>query len=99
MYTIYIEIDVNKVPTGKAEEMLNQHRAWFKTFFDAGKFLMIGPCPDVPGTGLIIAHAESHEEIEDMLTSDAYYANQLATYTVHEFTVTMFNENIKNYVG
>lgn len=98
MYTIYVELKVDKIPDDKAEAMLDKHRAWFKTYFDAGKFLMVGPCPDVPGTGLIIAHG-TKEEMEEVIKSDVYYADKLATYEIREFKAVMFNENIKNYVG
>lgn len=98
MYTIYIELDLNKIPKDRAADMLNEHRAWFKKYFDAGKFLMVGPCPDVPGSGLIIAQG-TREEMEDIITSDVYYADKLATYFIREYKATMFNENIKNYIS
>ena len=98
MYTIYIELDLNKIPKDRAADMLNEHRAWFKKYFDAGKFLMVGPCPDVPGSGLIIAQG-TREEMEDIITSDVYYADKLATYSIREYKPTMFNENIKNYIS
>lgn len=98
MYTIYIELDLNKIPKESAADMLNEHRAWFKTYFDAGKFLVVGPCPDVPGSGLIIAQG-TKEEMEQIITSDVYYTDKLATYTIREYKPTMFNENIKNYIS
>ena len=98
MYTIYMELDLNKIPKDRAADMLNDHRAWFKTYFNAGKFLMVGPCPDVPGSGLIIAQG-TREEMEDIITSDVYYADKLATYFIREYKATMFNENIKNYIS
>lgn len=98
MYTIYIELDLDKIPKDKEEAMLNDHRAWFKTYFNAGKFLMVGPCPDIPGTGFIIAQG-TKEEMEQIITSDVYYTDKLATYTIREYKPTMFNENIKNYIS
>ena len=99
LYTIYVELQLDKIPMEKAESMLDEHRNWFKTYFDKGQFLMLGPCPDVPGTGLIIAQANRRDEIDELLTSDVYYAERLAKYTVHEFKAAMFNEDIKNFVG
>ena len=82
MYTIYVELQLDKIPEDQASAMFDEHRKWFKTHFDAGRFLMLGPCPDLPGVGLIIAQANNRAEIDELLTSDVYYENQLAKYTV-----------------
>ena len=68
-----------------------------KTYFNAGKFLMIGTCPDVSGESLIIAHG-TREELEEAVQFDSYYADQLATYEIREYKVDLFNEAIKNYI-
>lgn len=97
MYTIYIALDLPNIPQEKQDSMLSQHRAWFKKYFDEGVFLMVGPCPDVPGTGLIIAQG-TKEEMEEIIKSDVYYADQLATYDIREFQVRLFNDRLKDYV-
>ena len=56
MYTIYIKLDMNRIPQDTFDTLREKHHIWYKTYFNAGKFLMIGTCPDVSGESLIIAH-------------------------------------------
>ena len=37
-------------------------------------------------------------KLEEAVQFDAYYAEQLATYEIREYKVTLFNEAIKNYI-
>ena len=60
-------------------------------------FLMFGTRPDNSGESLIIAQGTA-EDLEEAVQFDAYYAEQLATYEIREYKVTLFNEAIKNYI-
>ena len=91
MYTISIKLDMNRIPPEAFEAF------WYKTYFDAGKFLMFGTRPDNSGESLIIAQG-TVEDLEEAVQFDAYYAEQLATYEIREYKVTLFNEAIKNYI-
>ena len=99
LYTIYVELHVQDIPQDSAEAMLDAHRQWFKEHFEASRFVMVGPCLDVAGTGMIIAQGESVEAMHELIKGDVYYADQLATYTIHPFDVKMFNPDIANYIG
>ena len=61
MYTIYIKLDMNRIPQDTFDTLREKHHIWYKTYFNAGKFLMIGTCPDVSGESLIIAHGTREE--------------------------------------
>lgn len=84
-------------PPEAFEAMREKHHIWYKTYFDAGKFLMFGTRPDNSGESLIIAQG-TVEDLEEAVQFDAYYAEQLATYEIREYKVTLFNEAIKNYI-
>ncbi|WP_456155781.1 YciI family protein [Veillonella sp.] len=97
MYTISIKLDMNRIPKDAFDTLREKHHVWYKTYFDAGRFLILGTCPDVSGESLIIAQG-TREELEEAVQFDAYYADQLATYKISEFKVELFNEAIKNYI-
>ena len=97
MYTISIKLDMNRIPKDAFDALREKHHIWYKTYFDAGKFLMFGTRPDNSGESLIIAQG-TKEELEEAVQFDAYYADQLATYDIREYKVSLFNEAIKNYI-
>ena len=97
MYTISIKLDMNRIPKDAFDTLREKHHVWYKTYFDAGRFLILGTCPDVSGESLIIAQG-TREELEEAIQFDAYYADQLAAYKISEFKVELFNEAIKNYI-
>ena len=49
MYTISIKLDMNRIPPEAFEVLREKHHIWYKTYFDAGKFLMFGTRPDNSG--------------------------------------------------
>ena len=97
MYTISIKLDMDRIPADALDALREKHHIWYKTYFDAGKFLMFGTRPDDSGESLIIAQGTA-EDLEEAVQFDAYYAEQLATYEIREYKVTLFNEAIKNYI-
>ena len=97
MYTISIKLDMNRILPQAFEALREKHYIWYKTYFDAGKFLMFGTRPDNSGESLIIAQG-TKEELEEAVQFDAYHAEQLATYDIREYKVSLFNEAIKNYI-
>ena len=99
MYLIDITIKADKVPADKAEKLLDGHRAWFKEQFDNGNFLVVGPYQDRQMAGLVLAQAESRAVLDAIISRDAYYADQLATYDVSEFKANLIADNITDYRG
>lgn len=97
MYTISIKLDINRIPKDAFDALREKHYIWYKTYFDAGKFLMFGTRTDDASESLIIAQG-TKEELEEAVQFDAYHAEQLATYDIREYKVSLFNEVIKNYI-
>ena len=46
----------------------------------------------------LLSLKEQLRDLEEAVQFDAYYAEQLATYEIREYKVTLFNEAIKNYI-
>lgn len=87
MYLINITVNEDISPE-QHEALFMRHVSWFKQYFDAGKFVLIGPYLDRDRAGVIIAQIENREELEAILREDAYYPN-LAEYEIREFIPKM----------
>lgn len=88
MYIINIVLKQDKIPAERAEAMFAEHRAWFADYFQAGKFLILGPYLDQNHAGVIIARTENRAELDAILAKDVYYP-ELADYEVREFKDAM----------
>ncbi|ASK26643.1 hypothetical protein BG910_01800 [Neisseria chenwenguii] len=88
MYLINITLNMNEIPADRAEAMFAEHRAWFVRYFDAGKFLVLGPYLDAQHAGVIIAKTDSRAELDDILAADVYWQNG-ADYEIREFKAAM----------
>lgn len=87
MYLINIAVNEDISPD-QHEALFMRHVSWFQQYFEAGKFVLIGPYSDRERAGVIIAQTVSREELETILSEDAYYPN-LADYEIREFTPKM----------
>lgn len=81
-------IDIKLTETNIAEEAISAHRAWFKKYFDAGKFMLVGPRVDLDHAGIIVAKADSRQEVDELIKQDVFYPNG-ATYDVMEFKANL----------
>lgn len=81
--------------TNKGEGIrANIFAEWFKKYFQAGKFLMLGPYIDTEAhEGVIFAETESPEELQKILEEDCYYPN-FADYHIREFAPKMIATDI-----
>lgn len=92
-----IDITVNDHISAKQHESLFlRHAQWFKKYFDAGKFVVIGPCSDRERSGVIIACTENRDELMAILCEDVYYPD-LAQYDIREFLPKMIAENLQQF--
>lgn len=98
MFLINISINTEKVSVDKAEELFTAHRNWFTNQAEKGRFLVVGPYLDKKMAGLVLAHAENRESLEEILSQDSYYPD-LATYEVREFQANIISENLISYKG
>ncbi len=98
MYLIDIAIKSSDLSETEQVQQLEAHRAWFAKYFQQGNFLLLGPYLDKDRAGVIIAQAESREQLEQILTDDIYYPD-LADYQIREFKAAMVAENIQQFQG
>lgn len=96
MYIINITVNAD-ISAGQHDTLFPQHVAWFKKYFDAGKFVVIGPYTDHERAGVIIAQTENRAELETILREDSYYPD-LAQYEVREFTPKMIAADLQNFL-
>ena len=60
-------------PAAASEEKMTQHLQWFKQYFDAGKFKIVGPFVDIKNAGVIIAQVDTKDEMKEIISHDAFY--------------------------
>ncbi|QZN94840.1 YciI family protein [Symbiopectobacterium purcellii] len=80
MFLITITVNEN-ITAEQHASLFPRHAQWFKKYFDAGNFLMIGPYTDCERAGVIIASAKDRDELMALLAEDAYFSD-LAKYDI-----------------
>jgi uncharacterized protein YciI len=99
MYIIDILIKTEKLSDQQLKMLLEKHQAWFEKYFEQGSFLLVGPYLNRGASGMILAQTESRASLDKILAEDAFYADDLATYIVHEFKAAKIAANIGEYQG
>lgn len=95
MYIISIAVNAD-ITSEQHDTLFPRHVTWFKKFFDAGNFLVIGPYTDHEHAGVIIAQTKDRSELEGIISEDAYYPS-LAQYEIREFMPKMIAKNLQNF--
>ena len=67
---------------------LAAHREFLQRHYDAGTLLISGPKEPRDG-GVILARAESAEQLQQVLAEDPFHQHGVATYQVLQFTPRM----------
>lgn len=92
-------IDLNyQAPLEELDEAMKAHVKFLDEHYQAGDFITSGR--KVPRTGgIIIARAESKEEVEQWMQADPFYKKNLSDFTVTEFMASqgqpLFREFLK----
>jgi uncharacterized protein YciI len=77
-------------PLDQVDACLEDHRAYLKANCDAGRFVMAAR--QVPRTGgLILARAESKEELHKLLDDDPFHRAGVAAYEIIEIVPTVYH--------
>ncbi|MDW9380330.1 YciI family protein [Chryseobacterium sp. JV558] len=79
------------------ERLIPQHNIFLDKHYESGKFIASGRKEPRTG-GLIIATAESKNEIEQIISEDPFYIHQVADYDITEFIPSKYNENFKLFI-
>ncbi len=86
-----------RVPAEALGDVTAQHRAYLQAGYEGGMLLFSGP--QVPRIGgVIVARAESFEEIERFFSRDPYRVNGLADYRFVEFNPVFSQDFMKSWV-
>lgn len=81
-------------PLESIDASMKSHMAFLKTYYDNKTFIASGR--KVPRTGgIILAMAESKEEIESIIKEDPFVKANLAKYTITEFQTSQLSPEMK----
>jgi uncharacterized protein YciI len=87
-----------RVPAEELGEATAQHREYLQAGYQAGTLLFSGP--QVPRTGgIVVARAETAEEIESFFGRDPYRVRGLADYRFVEFNPVFAQAFMKSWVS
>ncbi len=88
---------IYKAPIEKIEELTPIHREFLQTGYKAGMLLVSGP--KVPRTGgIVIAKANTMEELAEFFKNDPYSLNDVADYSFIEFNAKSHQEILKDWL-
>lgn len=86
-----------KVDLTIIDSLLAQHREFLQTGYDNNLLLMSGP--ENPRTGgVVIAKANSLEEIKSFFANDPYYKNNAAEYDYREFNPVKYQKVLTDWI-
>jgi len=86
-----------KIPAGNLGDILPEHRAFLQIGYDKGLLLASGPKEPRDG-GIVVARANSKEEITEFFKNDPYALHDVATHTVIEFNPVKHQPFLKDWV-
>ena len=79
------------------ERLIPQHNIFLNKHYESGRFIVSGRKEPRTG-GIIIANAESKNEVEQIISEDPFYIRQVADYDITEFIPSKYNENFKLFI-
>ncbi|WP_213280404.1 YciI family protein [Chryseobacterium indologenes] len=79
------------------ERLIPQHNIFLNKHYESGRFIVSGRKEPRTG-GIIIANAESKNEVEQIISEDPFYIHQVADYDITEFIPSKYNENFKLFI-
>jgi uncharacterized protein YciI len=82
------------VPLEKLDAHMSEHVAFLKKYYDKNVFVTSGR--KVPRTGgIILALADSKDEIEKIIQEDPFYIHKLAEFSITEFLTSQSHPDFK----
>lgn len=86
---MFVLISRYQKPLEEVNRAIPQHSAWVQRHYESGHFLVSGR-REPPVGGLIVARAESEQELREILTTDPFQQMGLAAYEIFAFEATDF---------
>ena len=94
---MYLILLTYKAPIEDVERVTPAHREFLDRGYRAEKLLLSGP--KVPRTGgVIIARANTREEVDQLIQEDPFYREKIADYEVVEFRAIKFHPTLSSLV-
>lgn len=85
------------VPVEQLADILPDHRAFLGTGYERDLLLLSGPKEPRTG-GIVIARAESQEELEAFFLNDPYHVKNVATHTIIEFNPVLHQPWLDDWI-
>ncbi|MBY9077928.1 GTP cyclohydrolase [Paenibacillus sp. HN-1] len=95
---MFIVLLTYTAPIERIDELLEGHRAFLRTQYDNGRFLMSGPRNPRTG-GVIVAKGESREELLKVLENDPFYREGAASYELLSFDPVLHQQALGEFLG
>ena len=88
-------IDLNYVvPLEEIDKFMDPHVKYLEKYYDKGVFVVWGHKEPRTG-GIILALADTKEEVEKIITEDPFYIHGLAEIMVTEFLTSKYRPDLK----
>jgi uncharacterized protein YciI len=87
-----------KVPFEELSKIIDEHRAYLDIGYKKKLLLCSGPLNPKTG-GIVVARANSLEEIKEYFIGDPYHKKNVAEHKFIEFTPVKYLEFLKDWVG
>lgn len=88
-------IDLNYiVPLEQLDAHMDEHVKFLRRYYKLNKFIASGR--KVPRTGgIILALADSKEEVKNIIKEDPFYIHKLAEFNITEFLTSQYHPELK----
>ncbi len=95
MFIILLKFSDNKA---QASAFMTGHNAWLRGGFEDGVFLVAGSLQTSAG-GVILAHNCSLADLDNMVKTDPFVANDVVSAEIIEFSPSRTGERLKFLIG
>lgn len=86
-----------KAPLSEVERLIPEHNDFLEKYYRQGKFIASGRKEPRTG-GIILANADSRDQVMNMITEDLFHIHRIADYNVTEFLPSKYNDNFKFFI-
>lgn len=91
---MFIFVLTYQKPLSEVEKYLGMHRTYLDINYKAGHFIASGAQEPRTG-GIILCRAATKELAQEIMKSDPFYINKVATYDVIEFIPTKYADGFQ----
>ncbi len=86
------------VPLEELDAHMTEHVKYLHKYYKQNKFVASGR--KVPRTGgIILALADTQEEVEQIISEDPFHIHKLAEFTITEFRTSQMHPDLKPLLG